>query len=80
MTHELKTPIATISLACEALKDPSFEKSENLKDSFISTISEENNRLGVLVENALTTSVIDKGELSLKPVEINVQSELKTGH
>lgn len=77
MTHELKTPIATISLACEALKDPSFEKSENLKDSFISTISEENNRLGVLVENALTTSVIDKGELSLKPVEINVQSELK---
>jgi two-component system phosphate regulon sensor histidine kinase PhoR len=77
MTHELKTPIATISLACEALKDSSFEKSESLKDSFISTISEENNRLGVLVENALTTSVIDKGSLSLKPVEINVQAVLK---
>ena len=78
MTHELKTPIATISLACEALGDANFSKSEELRNSFITTINEENNRLGVLVENALTTSVIDKGMLSLKPVELNVKDVLAT--
>lgn len=76
MTHELKTPISTISLACEALKDPTLQKSDQLKDSFLGTISEENNRLGVLVENALTTAVLDKGELRLKIEKVEVQKIL----
>lgn len=76
MTHELKTPISTISLACEALKDTSLIKTEQLKESFLGTISEENKRLGVLVENALTTAVLDKGELKLKLEQVKVQDIL----
>ncbi|TXC85431.1 sensor histidine kinase [Luteibaculum oceani] len=66
MTHELKTPISTISLACEALTDGSVKKSEQMKSSFVEMIQAENKRLGVLVENALRTAVLDRGQLILK--------------
>lgn len=66
MTHELKTPISTISLACEALQDQSVEKSPQMEATFIGMIKAENKRLGVLVENALRTAVLDRGQLVLK--------------
>lgn len=66
MTHELKTPISTISLACEALTDPDMPKDEESTSSFVSMITQENKRLGVLVENVLQTSLIDRGRLKIK--------------
>lgn len=72
MTHELKTPIATITLACEALNDPDVNSSEESANSFIGMIKEENKRLGILVENALKTAILDKGELTLKKTEVDV--------
>jgi two-component system phosphate regulon sensor histidine kinase PhoR len=45
MTHELKTPIATISLACEALNDPDMMKSEKGMSTYVNMIGEENKRL-----------------------------------
>lgn len=65
MTHELKTPIATISLACEALSDPVMSKSEVRVGQFLKMIREENKRLGVLVENVLRSAVLDRGEMRL---------------
>ncbi len=72
MTHELKTPISTISLACEALQDQSVRKSPDMERSFIGMISAENKRLGVLVENALRTAVLDRGQLTLKLDVLNI--------
>ncbi len=62
MTHEFKTPISTIALACEALKDSDIQKTESLYDNYLSVISEENGRLGLMSEQILQTAIIDKGQ------------------
>ncbi len=72
MTHEFKTPISTISLACEALKDSDIKKSEDLYDNYIGVISTENKRLGSMAEQILQTAVMDKGQLRLKLAQLNV--------
>ncbi|MFN5148545.1 MAG: sensor histidine kinase [Flavobacteriia bacterium] len=71
MTHEFKTPISTISLACEALGDQDMVK-QNTSDisPFVKMISDENKRLSILVERILQSAVIDKGELKLKEEKI----------
>lgn len=66
MTHELKTPISTISLACDILRDKDFPKTPERQDHYVQVITEENKRLSTLVENVLQSAVIDKGELKLK--------------
>ncbi len=74
MTHELKTPISTISLACEVLSDDSIEKTKDRTDRYVNMIREENKRLAVLVENVLQTAVLDKGNFKLKPSAIDLHS------
>lgn len=74
MTHELKTPISTISLACEALSDKDLGSSETTRNRFVSMINDENKRLGVLVENVLQSAVLDRGEIQLKPEPIELNS------
>lgn len=66
MTHEFKTPISTISLACEALKDKDILKTESLYNNYISIIDEENFRLKGMAEKILQTAILEKGELKLK--------------
>ena len=65
MTHEFKTPISTIALACEALKDKDIQKTESLYDNYVGVINEENGRLGLMAEQILQTAIIDKGQLKL---------------
>lgn len=77
MTHELKTPIATISLACEALNDPDMVSGKDQIKSYVSMISAENKRLGLLVENVLRSSVLDQGEMDLKIEKLNVHDLIK---
>jgi two-component system phosphate regulon sensor histidine kinase PhoR len=74
MTHELKTPISTISLACEALSDADLAASVDARSRFVTMISDENKRLGVLVENVLQSAVLDRGELKLQLEEIDVHA------
>jgi two-component system phosphate regulon sensor histidine kinase PhoR len=73
MTHELKTPISTISLACEALSDESLALEKQSRNTYVNMIQEENNRLSILVDNVLKSAVWDSTELelSLKNVEVN---------
>jgi two-component system, OmpR family, phosphate regulon sensor histidine kinase PhoR len=69
MTHEFKTPISTISLACEAMSDSSMmggEKEMETAAPFVKMIREENRRLSTLVEGILQSAVIDRGELKVK--------------
>jgi two-component system, OmpR family, phosphate regulon sensor histidine kinase PhoR len=72
MTHEFKTPISTISLACEVLGDENVTKTKERTDRYLSMIREENKRLSVLVENVLQTAILDKGHFKLKPVPVNM--------
>ncbi len=65
MTHELKTPISTISLACQALSDQDVQKSETLYQNYINVINEENERLGLLTEKVLQTALIEKARIRL---------------
>ena len=74
MTHEFKTPISTISLACEVLNDKTVEKSPERISNYVKMISEENKRLGVLVENVIQTAILDKGEFKLKLQEIDIHA------
>jgi two-component system phosphate regulon sensor histidine kinase PhoR len=79
MTHEFKTPISTISLACEAMNDQDMTK-ENLQSikPYVKMIDEENKRLGGLVEQILKTSVLDKGELKLKNEKLELNEIVTT--
>jgi two-component system phosphate regulon sensor histidine kinase PhoR len=72
MTHEFKTPVSTISLACEALSDPDLRKSGEFLDSYLSIIQEENKRLAGMAEKILQTAVIDKGQLKMKRETIDL--------
>ncbi len=72
MTHELKTPISTISLACQALSDKDVQKSESLYQSYINVIDEENKRLGMMTEKVLQTALIDKGKIKLNKTGLDV--------
>ena len=71
MTHEFKTPISTISLACQAMSDPDMMGNNTSHSApFVKMINDENNRLGLLVERILQSAVMDRGELNLKREKI----------
>lgn len=72
MTHEFKTPVSTISLACEALSDKELRGSGELLDNYLSMIREENQRLSVMAEKILQTAVIEKGQLKMKKEKIDI--------
>lgn len=65
MTHELKTPISTISLACEVLSDSSINIDEEKRRQYIGMINKENSRLSLLVDNVLKSAVWDSSNLKL---------------
>lgn len=72
MTHEFKTPISTISLACEALGDKDIIKSESLYENYINVINEENRRLGNMAERILQSALLEKGQIILKMEEFDI--------
>jgi two-component system, OmpR family, phosphate regulon sensor histidine kinase PhoR len=72
MTHELKTPISTVALACEALQDPDIRQMTGQYDRFLQIIKEENERLGRQVERVLQIARLDKGDFKLKICEVNI--------
>ncbi len=77
ITHEFKTPISTISLACEALNEPALTTDESAVAKYSDVIKEENQRLGLLVENLLNSAAIEKGNYELKRKETNINGLLK---
>ncbi len=77
MTHELKTPVSTIALACEALADSDMKEVPGSSDRFLGMIREENKRLGGLVENVLQSAIVDRGELKLKKDEHSVHDIIR---
>src|SRR5688572_7139708 len=65
MTHEFKTPLATISLAVDALKNEKVINDRSKMDYFSGIIKEENKRMNKQVETILQAALLDKQELQL---------------
>ena len=76
MTHEFKTPVSTISLACEALNDKDIKKSDELLQTYINIIKEENKRLGLMAERILQSAKLEKGDLVLHKEEVDIHDLL----
>jgi len=66
MTHEFKTPIATINLALDAIKNPKVSSDPEKVTRYLHMIREENKRMHAQVENVLQISKLEKNELDLK--------------
>lgn len=77
MTHELKTPISTISLASQMLGDDSVRKSESSLNRLSNVISEESKRLQFQVEKVLQMSVFDNTLTSVKMTEIDANAIIR---
>lgn len=66
MTHEFKTPIATISLATDAIKNPKVIHDERKIEKFVDIIKEENQRMNKQVEHTLQMALLEKEDLEFK--------------
>ncbi len=74
MTHEFKTPISTISLACQALSDKDIPRSKEMYADYIQIIGDENYRLGEMAEKILQTAILEKGNLHLRAEAIDMHT------
>lgn len=72
MTHEFKTPISTISLASQMLKDNTFSNTPQTVERISNIISEESKRLSFQVETILQMAVSEDVEMKLKKKNINL--------
>jgi two-component system, OmpR family, phosphate regulon sensor histidine kinase PhoR len=66
MTHELKTPISTISLASQMLLDGSVNTNQSVIERISSVIYAESNRLSLQVEKVLQMAIFNEGRLKMK--------------
>lgn len=74
MTHEIKTPLSTVSLACEMLRDESISSDEESRRNFLGIISDENQRLRVLVDTILQSAKMSKKSFRINPKEVDVHA------
>jgi two-component system, OmpR family, phosphate regulon sensor histidine kinase PhoR len=78
MTHELKTPISTISLASQMLRDSSVSLSQSTVDHISGVIFDESKRLSSQVEKVLQMAVFNEGKLKLKFSQIDLNKLAET--
>lgn len=71
MTHELKTPVSTISLAAQMLKDSDITKSPDVFKHISGVINDETKRLGFLVEKVLQMSLFERQKAAFKLKEVD---------
>ena len=72
MTHEFKTPIATINLALDAIKNPKVMNDPDKVAHYHRMIRDENKRMHAQVENVLRISRLEKNELDLKKERLDL--------
>ena len=72
MTHEFKTPIATINLALDAIKNPQVIDDKEKVARYLSMIKEENKRMHAQVENVLRISKLEKNELNISKDRVDL--------
>ncbi|MDR0982974.1 MAG: HAMP domain-containing histidine kinase [Culturomica sp.] len=72
MTHEFKTPIATISLAAQMLKEPDVQQIPKSVDHIAGIVHDESNRLTFQVEKVLQTALFTESRMKLKLKNLHV--------
>ncbi len=72
MTHEFKTPIATINLALDAIKNPKIIDDKEKVYRYLRMIKEENKRMHAQVENVLRISKLEKNELNISKERVKL--------
>ena len=72
MTHEFKTPIATINLALDAIKNPKIIDDKEKVHRYLQMIRDENKRMHAQVENVLRISKLEKRELEISKESNNI--------
>ena len=73
MTHEFKTPIATINLALDAIKNPKVIDDKEKVFRYLQMIRDENKRMHAQVENVLRISKLEKKELDISKENLDIQ-------
>ncbi len=73
ITHELKTPIATVGVAIEALKNFNAINDPHKTKEYLDISSNELHRLGLLVDKVLKLSMFEKKEIELKYESLNLK-------
>jgi len=73
MTHEFKTPIATINLALDAIRNPKIIGDQEKVLKYLQMIKDENKRMHAQVENVLRISKLEKKELNITKESTNIQ-------
>lgn len=77
MTHEFKTPIATINLALDSIKNPKILKDEEKVLRYIKMIRDENKRMHGQVENVLRISRLEKNQIEINKDAIDIHDVLE---
>jgi len=77
MTHEFKTPIATISLATDSINSPKILADENKIKRFTNIIKQENIRMLNQVEKVLQMAKLDKRDFEIKYTEVNIHEVIR---
>lgn len=77
MTHEFKTPIATINLALDAIKNPKIIDDNEKVMRYVQMIREENKRMHAQIENILRISKLEKKELDIPKEKIELTEILE---
>lgn len=77
MTHEFKTPIATINLALDAIKNPKIFSDSEKVQRYLQMIRDENKRMHAQVENVLQISKLDKRELDITKDQADIHDVLE---
>ena len=72
MTHEFKTPIATINLALDAIRNPKIIGDEEKVKRYLKMIKDENKRMHAQVENVLRISKLEKNELNISKDKVDL--------
>ena len=78
MTHELKTPVASISLASQMLNDPIVTKSPKMLEHISNIIKEETKRLTFQVDKVLQMSVFERENIKIELQENNINEIIQT--
>ena len=77
MSHEFKTPIATINLALDAISNPITQSTKTRLMSYVKLIREENHRMLSQVENVLQISRLEKSSSPFELIEIDLHNAIE---